>query len=390
MGNELLKISNLNVTFKNPNGNITAVDNLSLSIKRSETIAIIGESGSGKSTTALSILGLLPYPIAFHINGSIKFKNTELLNAKANILQKFRGHKIGMIFQEPMMSLNPLHTIKKQIKESLIIHNKKNSIKINNSIDKLLNLVGLNANNHLNKYPHQLSGGQRQRVMIAIAIANKPDLLIADEPTTALDVTVQLQILKLLKDIQVKFKMSILLITHDLSIVKYMAQKVYIMKKSQLVEYGYVKDLFSNPTNSYTKSLLAAEPKVLKRTKSFVPGTEVLSIKNLKVYFPIKQGFFNMTVGYFKAVDDISLLLYKGTTLGIVGESGSGKTTLAHAILKLVPSSGEINFNKININKDNGLYRRNLQFVFQDPFSSLSPRLSVYQIMVKILMLEKN
>ena len=256
MDNELLKISNLNVSFKTPNGNFVAVDKLSLNINKGETVALVGESGSGKSTTALSILGLLSYPVAFHNTGSIKYKNTELLNTNSNILQKIRGNKIGMIFQEPMMSLNPLHTIKKQIRESLVIHNKLSNTQINNRISELLNVVGLQDTNvHLNKYPHQLSGGQRQRIMIAIAIANNPDLLIADEPTTALDVTIQLQILKLLKDIQSKLGMSILLITHDLNIVKHMAEIVYIMNSGNLMEFGKVKNVLTKPQSKYTKSL---------------------------------------------------------------------------------------------------------------------------------------
>ena len=384
MSNELLKISNLNVSFKTPNGNFVAVDNLSLSINKGETVALVGESGSGKSTTALSILGLLAYPMAFHNKGSIKFKNIELLNANDSVLQKIRGNKVGMIFQEPMMSLNPLHKIKKQIKESLIIHNKLSKTQISNRIFELLNLVGLDhTNEHLNKYPHQLSGGQRQRIMIAIAIANNPDLLIADEPTTALDVTIQLQILSLLKDIQSKLGMSILLITHDLNIVRHMAQNVYIMNKGNVIEFGKVKFVLTKPKTMYTKSLLKAVPLDIKRETSFSPGPKILSIKNLKVYFPIKKGFFNRTIGHFKAVDDISLFLQKGTTLGIVGESGSGKTTLAQAILNLIPSTGNIYFKNINISTMDNSYRRHLQYVFQDPFSSLSPRLSVHEIIAE-------
>ena len=384
MNNELLKISNLNVSFKNPNEDIVAVDNLSLCIKKGETVAIVGESGSGKSTTALSILGLLPYPIAFHKNGSIKFKNIELLHSKEGVLQNIRGSKISMIFQEPMMSLNPLHTIKKQVRESLLIHNKFSSNQVSKKTFELLKLVGLNdVNEQLNKYPHQLSGGQRQRVMIAIAIANSPELLIADEPTTALDVTIQLQILKLLKDIQNKLGMSILLITHDLNIVKFMAQNVYVMNNGKVVEHGKVKNILTKPQTRYTKSLLRAQPPELKRSNSFSPGKKILSIKNLKVNFAIKKGLFQSIVGYFKAVDDISLFLNQGTTLGIVGESGSGKTTLAHAILNLTPSTGNIVFKNININANNNPYRRHLQFVFQDPYSSLSPRLSVYEIIAE-------
>jgi microcin C transport system ATP-binding protein len=384
MSNELLKVSNLNVSFKTPNGNITAVDNLTFSINKGETVAIVGESGSGKSTTALSILGLLPYPLAYHNSGSIKFKNKELLHANDKVLQKIRGSKVGMIFQEPMMSLNPVHTIKKQIRESLIIHKNFSNTQINKRVIELLNLVGLyDVQEHLNKYPHQLSGGQRQRVMISIAIANNPDLLIADEPTTALDVTIQLQVLNLLKDIQSKLGMGILLITHDLNIVKHMARSLYIMNNGKLIEYGNVKNVLTKPRTVYTKSLLRAQPKNLKRSSSFTPGSKILSVKNLKVYFSIKKGLFKRTVNYFKAVDDISLFLNSGTTLGIVGESGSGKTTLAQSILKLIPSSGKIIFNKININTNKKFNRKHLQFVFQDPFSSLSPRLSVYEIIAE-------
>ena len=384
MSNELLKITNLNVSFKTPNGHVTAVDNLSLSIKKGETIAIVGESGSGKSTTALSILGLLPYPLAFHNNGSIKFKNTELLNATGKKIQRIRGFNVSMIFQEPMMSLNPLHTIKKQIKESLIIHTKLSNAQMNIRVLELLDLVGLNnVHQHLDKYPHQLSGGQRQRVMISIAIANNPDLLIADEPTTALDVTIQLQILKLLKAIQKKLGMSILLITHDLNIVKHMAKYVHIMNNGRIIEFGKVKDVLTKPKKVYTKGLLKAQPKNLSRNASFSPGPEILSIKDLKVYFPIKKGLFKRTINHFKAVDGISLFLNKGTTLGIVGESGSGKTSLAQAILKLIPSTGDIFFNKENLNIKNNFNRRQLQFVFQDPYSSLSPRLSVYEIIAE-------
>jgi microcin C transport system ATP-binding protein len=382
MNNNILTISDLNVTFKGFNEEFTAVDAFSLIIKKEETIAIVGESGSGKSTTALSILGLLPYPIAYHNKGSIKFKNIELLNTNSKKLQQYRGSKISMIFQESMMSLNPLHTVNKQIQESILIHNKISMEKLNKRVLELIKLVGLNdAEKYLNSYPHQLSGGQRQRVMIAIAIANNPDLLIADEPTTALDVTIQIQILKLLKEIQKKLGMSILLITHDLGIVKFMAKYVYIMHKSKQVEFGKVKQILSNPKNKYTKSLIKSQPVNLKRKKDFMPGKKLLSVKNIKVYFPIQKGFFKRTMDYFKAVDNISFSLRQGTTLGIVGESGSGKTTLAHAILKLVDSKGDIIFrNKVFKNKSDVFFRRNIQFVFQDPFSSLSPRLSIYEI----------
>ncbi len=378
----ILTISDLNVTFKGSNEEFTAVDSFSLEIQKGETVAIVGESGSGKSTTALSILGLLPYPIAYHNKGSIKFKNIELLNTNSKKLQRYRGSKIGMIFQEPMMSLNPLHTINKQIQESILIHNKVYTNKLNKRVLELFNLVGLNdTDKYLNSYPHQLSGGQRQRVMIAIAIANNPDLLIADEPTTALDVSIQIQILQLLKDLQKKMGMSILLITHDLGIVKFMAKRVYIMHKAKQIESGKVKQVLSNPEKKYTKNLIKSQPIDLKRKNNFKPGKNLLSVENIKVYFPIQRGFFKRTVDYFKAVDDIYFSLKQGTTLGVVGESGSGKTTLAHAILKLVKFEGNIVFrNKIFKENNDVFFRRNIQLVFQDPFSSLSPRLSIYEI----------
>ena len=382
MTNNILTISDLNVTFKGSTQEFTAVDSFFLKVTKGETIAIVGESGSGKSTTALSILGLLPYPIAYHNKGSIKFRNKELLNTNNKTLQKVRGLKIGMIFQEPMMSLNPLHTVNKQIQESILIHNKMPINKLKKRVLELIKIVGLkDTNKYLNSYPHQLSGGQRQRVMIAMAIANNPDLLIADEPTTALDVTIQIQILELLKEIQKKLSMSILLITHDLGIVKFMAKHVYIMHKAKQVEFGSVTEILSKPKSKYTKSLIQSQPKNLKRKKNFKPGKKLLSVENIKVYFPIQKGFFKRTVNYFKAVDNISFSLRQGTTLGIVGESGSGKTTLAHAILKLVDSKGDIIFkNKLFKNKNDAFFRRNIQFVFQDPFSSLSPRLSIYEI----------
>ena len=303
MTNNILTISDLNVSFKGPQEKIVAVDNFSLEIKKGETVAIVGESGSGKSTTALSILGLLPYPIAYHDRGSIKFNNKELLNANDKTLQNVRGSKIGMIFQEPMMSLNPLHTVNKQIKEAILIHKKLSVSKINKRIIELINLVGLNdADKYLNSYPHQLSGGQRQRVMIAIAIANNPALLIADEPTTALDVTIQIQILNLLKEIQTKLDMSILLITHDLGIVKFMAKKVYIMHNAKLVEHGKVNKILKYPKNNYTKSLLSAQPLSLKRNKNFKEGRNILSAKNIKVYFPIKKGLLKRTVDYTESI----------------------------------------------------------------------------------------
>ena len=395
MNPPILKINKLNVSFKSSNKTVTAANEINLNLQRGETTALVGESGSGKSVTALSILGLLPYPNAFHKEGQIIFNKNNLLNCNNESIRKIRGNKISMIFQEPMMSLNPLHTIEKQIKEIILLHNNnhhKNKIKVR--ILELLALVKLeNAEQKLRFYPHQLSGGQRQRVMIAIAIANNPDILLADEPTTALDVTIQSQILSVLEDLKKKLNMSILLITHDLNIVKKYAKYTNIMYKSKLIESGLTKKIFKNPQHNYTLKLLKAKPKPLKRPIKFSPKTNLLKIVNLKVYFPIKKGILRKTIGHIKAVDNISLSLLKGTTLGIVGESGSGKTTLGQAILKLIPSQGDIIFKGINLNKNKFYahknHKKNMQFVFQDPYSSLSPRLSIYQIIAEGLIIHK-
>jgi len=381
----LLEIKNLNVSFRGTNQIVTAANKINLKINKGKTTALVGESGSGKSVTALSILGLLPYPIAYHSEGKIIFNKQNLLKENNDFMRKLRGNKIGMIFQEPMMSLNPLHTVEKQIKEAILIHNKMSKGKINERIIELLNLVKLdNAIQKLNFYPHQLSGGQRQRVMIAMAIANKPEILIADEPTTALDVTIQEKILSLLNDLQNQLGMAILLITHDLNIVKKYANYTYIMYKSNIIENGPTSKIFKNPKHSYTIKLLQSKTTPLKRPKNFKPGKSVLNINNLKVYFPIKKGILKRTVGYIKAVDDISFSVKEGVTLGVVGESGSGKTTLAQAILNLIPYKGKIIFKQKNINNYNKTeiknLKKNMQFVFQDPFSSLSPRLSIFQI----------
>jgi len=381
----LLEIKNLNVSFRGTNQVIIAANQINLKINKGKTIALVGESGSGKSVTALSILGLLPYPTAFHSKGKIIFKKQNLLNANNDIMRGIRGNKIGMIFQEPMMSLNPLHTVKKQIKEVILLHTKTSKKEINERIIELLDLVKLdNPKQKLNFYPHQLSGGQRQRVMIAMAIANKPEILIADEPTTALDVTIQAKILSLLNELQNQLGMAILLITHDLNIVKNYANYTYIMYKSKIIENGPTSKIFKKPKHNYTIKLLQSKATPLKRTKNFIPGKTLLNIKNLKVYFPIKKGILKRTVGYIKAVDNISFSVKEGVTLGIVGESGSGKTTLAQAILNLIPYKGDIAFKQKNIHNYNKTeiknLKRNMQFVFQDPYSSLSPRLSIYQI----------
>ena len=391
MDPKLLEIKNLNVSFKGDKNIVIAANKINLNLHMGKTTALVGESGSGKSVTALSILGLLPYPNAFHSQGKILFNKQNLLNAKHEIMRKIRGNKIGMIFQEPMMSLNPLHTIEKQIKEVLLLHNNIPKSKINKRILELLNLVKLdNPDLKLKFFPHQLSGGQRQRVMIAIAIANNPNILIADEPTTALDVTIQSQILSLLQYLQKKLNMAILLITHDLNIVKKYAKYTHIMYKSKLIESDLTKTIFKNPKHNYTLKLLKSKPKPLKRPTNFKPGKNILNISNLKVYFPIKKGILRRTVGYVKAIDNLSFSILKGTTLGIVGESGSGKTTLGQSILNLIPSKGDVIFNGKNINsnkKQSKTYKKNMQFVFQDPYFSLSPRLSIFQIIAEGLII---
>ena len=391
MDPKLLEIKNLNVSFKGDKNIVIAANKINLNLHMGKTTALVGESGSGKSVTALSILGLLPYPNAFHSQGKILFNKQNLLNAKHEIMRKIRGNKIGMIFQEPMMSLNPLHTIEKQIKEVLLLHNNIPKSKISNRILELLNLVKLdNPDLKLKFFPHQLSGGQRQRVMIAIAIANNPNILIADEPTTALDVTIQSQILSLLQYLQKKLNMAILLITHDLNIVKKYAKYTHIMYKSKLIESDLTKTIFKYPKHNYTLKLLKSKPKPLKRPINFKPGKNILNISNLKVYFPIRKGILRRTVGYVKAIDNLSFSILKGTTLGIVGESGSGKTTLGQSILNLIPSKGDVIFNGKNINsnkKQSKTYKKNMQFVFQDPYSSLSPRLSIFQIIAEGLII---
>ena len=380
----LLEIKNLSVDFKNGAQITHAVKNVSFTIEKGEILAMVGESGSGKSVTALSILQLLPYPIAQHPSGSIKFKGEELMHAPDAALRNIRGNKIAMIFQEPMTSLNPLHTIEKQIAEVLFIHKRMAPEKARARVIELLTLVGLEKlTTRLNAFPHELSGGQRQRVMIAMALANEPDLLIADEPTTAVDVTVQAQLLKLLKELQKKTGMSVMLITHDLSIVRKMADRVAVMYQGELVEYEKTEKLFTAPAHSYTKMLLAAQPKGMPQPfDTSIPA--IFHAENLKVYFPIKTGVFRRTVDYVRAVDGITLDIRPGQTVGVVGESGSGKTTLGLALLRLIQSTGAIRFNGQPIDgmaaNDIRPLRKEMQIVFQDPYGSLSPRLSVAQI----------
>ena len=389
----LLDIKNLSVNFALPDRTVNAVQNISLNIEEGQTVALVGESGSGKSATALSILQLLPYPRATHPQGSITFKDTELLGAREDTLQKIRGRHISMIFQEPMTSLNPLHTVGKQVAETLEVHRGLRPTTARIQALELLHMVHLNeAESRFNAWPHQLSGGQRQRVMIAMALANKPSLLIADEPTTALDVTIQAEILHLLRKLQSDLGMAILLITHDLTIVRNLADRVYVMNKGALVENGSTEEIFTKPNHPYTKTLLNSQPKGNPAAPDLSHPT-VARVQNLKVWFPLRRGVLRTTIGHIKAVNGVSLSVRQGETLGVVGESGSGKTTLGLAMLRLVSSEGVIEFEGKNIQgeKQKTLLplRRRMQIVFQDPFASLSPRLSVQQIIEEGLKIHK-
>jgi microcin C transport system ATP-binding protein len=380
----LLEIRDLAVSFDTPTGEVRAVRGVSLDIDAGETVALVGESGSGKSVTALSILQLLPYPPARHPGGSIRFRGQELLGAAESVLRRVRGDRIAMVFQEPMTSLNPLHTIEKQVNEVLLVHKELDRAAAHARTLELLALCGLaDAERRLNAYPHQLSGGERQRVMIAMALANDPDLLIADEPTTALDVTIQAQILRLLRDLQARFGMALLLITHDLTIVRKAARRVYVMTEGEIVEAGGTAELFERPRHPYTRRLLEAQPKGPPPSDGD-RAPVILAAQEVRVWFPVRAGLLRRTVDHIKAVDGISLTVREGHTLGVVGESGSGKTTLGLALLRLLRSHGRIQFRDREIQ---GLpsralrpLRREMQIVFQDPFGSLSPRLSVGQI----------
>ncbi|MBN9535299.1 MAG: microcin ABC transporter ATP-binding protein [Alphaproteobacteria bacterium 65-37] len=380
----LLTVRDLAVTFGIGDKAVQAVRGVSFDIARGETVALVGESGSGKSVTALSVLQLLPYPSASHPTGSIRFQDRELVGASTRDLLQVRGNRISMIFQEPMTSLNPLHTIERQVNEVLILHKGLSRDAARQRTLELLEQVGIpEAAKRLDAYPHQLSGGQRQRVMIAMALANEPDLLIADEPTTALDVTIQAQILKLLKNLQARYGMALLFITHDLGIVRKMADRVCVMTKGRIVEHGPVAQVFDHPQHSYTQHLLSAEPK--GRPAAADPtAPEILRLDDLKVHFPIKRGVLRRTVGYVKAVDGVSIALREGHTIGLVGESGSGKTTLGLALLRLERSAGGIRFDGQDLQtlsqRNLRPLRRQMQIVFQDPFSSLSPRMSVGEI----------
>lgn len=381
MSNVMLEIKDLKVSF----GEAEAVRGVSFDLQKGETLALVGESGSGKSVTALSVLQLLPYPRAHHPKGSIKLNDKELLGCGEREIRSIRGNQVAMIFQEPLNSLNPLHSIERQISEVLFVHKLMTKRQARERVIELLKLVGLEdatTEDRLKAMPHQLSGGQQQRVMIAMALANEPDILIADEPTTALDVTVQAQILKLLQELQEKLGMAILMITHDLGIVRNMADRVCVMHDGLIVETGVCEDVFEQPKHAYTQKLLAAEPS--GHPQDCTEENDILRVDDFKVWYPIKRGIIKRTVGHVKAVNGISLSVRQGETLGVVGESGSGKSTLGRAILRLEDSEGGLIFDGADLQsmsqKDIRPLRREMQMVFQDPFGSMSPRMSVHQI----------
>jgi microcin C transport system ATP-binding protein len=380
----LLQIRGLDVSFTSGDGVTPAVKGASFDIERGKTMALVGESGSGKSVTALSILQLLPYPVASHPNGSILFNGEEILGAPVRRLREVRGNHISMIFQEPITSLNPLHSIGRQVAEAIMLHRKLPKKEAWRRAEDLFEMVALGETaKRLKACPHEFSGGQRQRVMIAMALACEPDLLIADEPTTALDVMVQAEILKLLNDLQARLGMAMLMITHDLNIVRHMADDVCVMNGGEIVEAGTTAQIFESPQHSYTQHLLSAEPKG-DPLEVAAAAKEVITCDGLKVHFPIKAGVMRRIVGHVKAVDGVTISVRAGQTVGVVGESGSGKTTLAMALLRLQQSIGPINFEGADIQgldiKHMRPLRQRMQIVFQDPYGSLSPRLSIGQI----------
>ncbi|PWB94778.1 microcin ABC transporter ATP-binding protein [Methylosinus sporium] len=382
----LLDVRDLSIAFSQGGKETLAVDKVSFSVERGRTLALVGESGSGKSITALSIVRLLP-PAAIHTSGRIDFSGEDILKASDAELRAIRGAKITMVFQEPMTSLNPLQTIEQQIGEILELHGARGAEKIRARVVELLGEVGIpNPSERLTAFPHQLSGGQRQRVMIAMALANRPDLLIADEPTTALDVTVQAQILALLERVQKTYGMAMLFITHDLGLVRRFADDVCVMQHGRIVEKGDVEKVFSAPEHPYTKALLAAEPKGAPPVEDENEPV-LVAADDLKVWFPIKRGFLRRTVGHIKAVDGVTLAVRRGSTVGVVGESGSGKTTLGLALLRLIRSEGPILYLGERIDaktvKEMRPLRRDMQIVFQDPYGSLSPRMSVAEIVAE-------
>jgi microcin C transport system ATP-binding protein len=390
----LLSVQDLSVAFRQGGGDTLAVDRISFDINPGETVAIVGESGSGKSVTALSVMKLLPYPASHHPSGKVLFKGRDLLGLSEDEMRRVRGDDITMVFQEPMTSLNPLHTVERQVGEIRRLHRGLSERDARKRTLELLDLVGIrDAASRLGAYPHQLSGGQRQRVMIAMALANEPDLFIADEPTTALDVTVQAQILKLLAELKQRLGMAMLFITHDLGIVRKVADRVCVMTAGKIVEQGPVAEVFERPQHAYTRKLLAAEPR--GRPKPVATGAPIIvQAGPVRVWFPIKRGFLRRTVGHVKAVDGVSLVVREGETVGVVGESGSGKTTLGLALLRLVSCDGPIVFLGRRIDGLRGKsirpMRKDMQVVFQDPYGSLSPRLSVAEIVEEGLLVQER
>ncbi len=387
----ILQVENLSVSFHQDGATTQAVRDVSFSLSRGETVALVGESGSGKSVTALSIVSLLGD--SARISGSVLYDGQQMVGANAKLLHKVRGNDISFIFQEPMTSLNPLHTIERQLSESLALHQGIEGQRARARILELLTRVGIrDPEERLDAYPHQLSGGQRQRVMIAMALSNKPDILIADEPTTALDVTIQAQILELLAELKAQENLGLLFITHDLGIVRRVADRVCVMKNGQIVETGATGEIFDDPQHAYTQKLLRAEPTGQPDPVN-ADAPEIVRTDHLKVWFPIQRGFMKRTVGHVKAVNDASISVRAGETLGIVGESGSGKTTLALAIMRLIASEGGITFDGQDVRKWSTRQLRRLrsemQIVFQDPFGSLSPRMTCEQIIAEGLTIHR-
>ena len=380
----LLDVRDLSVSFGRGDREVKAVRGVSFHVDAGETLAIVGESGSGKSVSVLSVLRLLPYPMAWHPGGQVLFNGHNLLDAPEDRLRQVRGNDIAMIFQEPLSSLNPLHSIEKQISEVLFIHKNLSRDGAHARVLELLDLVGLgDAKTRLSSLPHEFSGGQQQRIMIAMALANEPDILIADEPTTAVDVTIQAQILKLLTELQERLGMALILITHDLGIARRMAKRVCVMSQGKIVEQGAAAQVFDHPQDPYTQHLLAAEPKGLPEPP-LADAKALVETEDLRIWYPIRRGVIRRTVGYVKAVDGVTLTVREGHTVGVVGESGSGKSTLGRALIRLEISQGVLRFDGQDIGGVKGdelrALRRQMQIVFQDPFGSLSPRMSVGQI----------
>jgi len=384
----LLSVQHLDTGFHTAEGDVTSVSDVSFELQPGKLFALVGESGSGKSVTALSMLRLLPYPTAFHARGEVTYRGINLLTQSETMLRDIRGDRIAMIFQEPLTALNPLHTVEKQIGEIILLHQRKLSANaVRRRVVDLLQQVQIsNPESKLAAYPHQLSGGQRQRVMIAMAIANEPEILIADEPTTALDVTIAQEILQLITRLMRERNMAVLLITHDLNLVRHHADHVAVMRHGNIVEQGATADVMQNPQHEYTQMLLKAQPQG-EPIPVAENANELMNATGLGVKFPIKSGVFRRVTGFFEALKPLNIILHEGETLGVVGESGSGKTTLALAVLRLIDCSGAIHFNGHRIDqltqKQLRPLRREIQVVFQDPFSSLSPRLTIGDIVAE-------